>query len=181
MLMPQTEPSQAEPPQKLFSASAFEFVVSQRTRIELNFSISYQDMRLLVQELVSRKKLRTSYCWGLLPTDGILCHMLLRVVSWVLPPVIPLVIDVPKFRSTFEDRALNMPEDETWLEKQISPTAKHVAGSVMRQVGWEITKRLMPVFFVCGSIGVYTLSIQYKDDCGCPSYKKNQNIILFRS
>ena len=142
----------------LISTPAFEFVIGRATRVQLSLSVSYEQLRLLVEELLSRKMLRGSYCWGLLSVDGILFQTLLRMFSWSLPPVIPFVFHAPKSSLTLEGRGLNLPEDRTVLTETVLPKTQSVIRPVAMQLCWAMGKRLFPIFVLCGSLCVYTFS-----------------------
>ena len=143
--------------QNFVSASSFECTIGQETRVKLIFSMSYTHLKSLVRELVAREMLEPSYCGGFLSLDGIIFRSLLRVVSWVLPPVIPLILEAPKCKLPVKERGLNMPEDAAWLEKEISPIKNKMVKSLKMQFAWALTKRLAPLLFIGGSICMYTL------------------------
>ena len=153
--------STSDSDEKYLSVSAFELVVGQRTRVKLFLSVSYEDLKLLVQKLVSIGSLKRSYCWGLLSVDGFLCHMGLRLIPWALPRV--LVLDFPASQLTTQDE-VNLPEDTEWLNQQILQQNKFdsVIKSVRNQLSWTIfTKRLLPIIATV-SIGVCALRSRSK-------------------
>lgn len=147
--------------EKYLSVSAFELVVGQRTRVKLFLSVSYEDLKLLVQKLVSIGSLERSYCWGLVSVDGFLCRMGLRLIPWALPPV--LVLDFPASQLTTQGE-VNLPEDAEKLNQQILQHNKFnsVVKSVRNQLSWTIfTKRFLPIIAL-GSIGVCALRSRSK-------------------